>query len=166
MSDVLAKEIINELCGVFTEAGLDASVEDVDGSDVLAVNYDDGSEVEDGNVIITHYDDILTVFDTATIWSGLEGKERTDIAALVPYMNRFLDIGSICLDDESGDLEFKYSFIAIDTIDREKLLKIISVAYGTAESTAAEAAGITAPVLSGEKPVSGLLNEESEIIQF
>ena len=166
MSDVLAKDLINELCEIFTDAGLNASVEDINDSDILVVEYGDDSAVEDGSVIITHYDDILTVFVTATVRSALEGKEREDIAGLIPYMNRFLDIGNICLDDESGDLEFKYSFVANDSTDREKLIKIISVAYGTAEATAVEAAGITAPVISGEKPVSELLNEGSEIIQF
>ena len=84
----------------------------------------------------------------------------------LPYLNRFLDIGVFGIDDESGDLEFRYSFIASEKTDRKKLIKMISAAYGTAENTAAEAAGITAPVISGETPAAELLNEDSVIIQY
>lgn len=166
MSEVLAKDIINELAEIFTDAGYDVSADEINDSNILSIGYGEDSAVEDGSIIITHYDDILTVFVLVTVWSGLGTKEKEDMAQFLPYLNRFLDIGVFGIDDESGDLEFRYSFIASEKTDRKKLIKMISVAYGTAENTAAEAAGITAPVISGETPAAELLNEDSVIIQY
>ena len=166
MSDALVKEILNELRETFSAAGLAASVEDIDGSDVLSIEYSEESAFEDGSILITHYDDIITVFIIITIWSGLEESRKEDMKSFLPYFNRFLTIGNFRVDDEDDTLEMRYSFIADDSTERTKLMKMIIAAYGASAAAAIDAAVTTAPVITGEKKASELLNEDALIIQF
>ena len=166
MSDTFVKELIGELCETFKAAGIDASVDSIDDGDILAVEYGDESAADDAAVIINREEDLLSVYIVVTVWSGLSGKEESDIAQLLPYMNRYLTLGAFELGGEDGTLDFVYSFIADDKTDRPKLLKIISAAYAFAARTADEGALLIAPVISGEAQVSELMNEDTSIVQF
>ena len=157
--------LIKDLEELFADRG--ASIEKISGRDVLVMEYEEEEMPEDCNIFIEHVtEDSTEVCFMFTVASGLDEKTTEDISALLPFLNRFLSIGSFGIVRQDGFFYFNYSLTVSEQTKKDILMKIITVTLDIAAKTAEEAAVITAPVLNGEVPAAELLNEGISIIQF
>ncbi|MCR4780954.1 MAG: hypothetical protein K5876_07660 [Ruminiclostridium sp.] len=165
MNEVWEKELLNELRDLFAEAGRNAEIENISGREVLVAEYEGENEPEDCNVSVVHLmEDTTEISVLISVRSGLDEKQSADIAALVPYLNRFLSIG--CFGNEDGYFWYSCSFVIDEDMERSILIKQITASVNIALNTAAEATAMILPVVNGEAHVSELMNEDTSIVQF
>lgn len=161
------KELLKAIESVFSDAGLYTATENINGRDVLVIEYDAENAPEDCNISIEQLTENSTVINILiSVMSGLNKKQSQDIAALLPYLNKYLTIGSFGLTEQDGYFYFSYSFVIDEQTGIGKLVREVSSALDIATASAEEAVGITAPVINGGKPVSELMTDDISIIQF
>ncbi len=167
MSEAWDKELLDELEEVFSEAGMNAFIDEISGTNAVVVEYDGFNAVEDCNVSVVHpTDDATAVSVLITVRSELGEKASEDIAALLPYLNKYLTVGSFGITRENGYFWFGSTFVIDEDIDRTRLLRIIAANIDICVGTAEEAIALTALMLNGEQSVTELMNEDTAIIQF
>ncbi len=167
MNEAWDKELLKELEELLSEAGLEVTREDIAGNDVIVAEYDGENEPEDCNVSVMHLtEDSTEISVMISVMSGLDEKQSDDIAALIPYLNRYLSVGSFGITKQDGYFWFGCSNVIDENTERSKLLKVAAATVDIAYGTAAEAVRIVLPVVNGETPVSELMNDDTSIIQF
>ena len=167
MSKAWDNALITELESFFTEAGMTVSAEMFGDRQVLVSEYGAENAPEDCNVSVEHLtEDSTVLFIMFTVRSGLDAAQTADVLAVLPYLNKYLSVGCFGIAEADGYFYFSTAMVLDEQADHAKLIRMITATLGIAEATVYEAIDMIAPVLEGETPVSGLLNEDTGIIQF
>ncbi len=167
MNETGDKELLKEIEELFSETGVEVYTEEFSGTQVVVAEYEEGETPEDCNVSVMHLtEDSTEISVMISVLSGLDEKQSDDIAALIPYLNRYLSVGSFGIAKQDGYFWFGCSNVIDENTGRSKLLRIIAGMVDIAYNTAAEAAAMILPVVNGEAQVSELMNEDTSIVQF
>ncbi|MBO6303406.1 MAG: hypothetical protein J6N15_13305 [Ruminiclostridium sp.] len=167
MSKTWETELLNELVESLSEGAEDIGIEDINGNDVLVMEYDSENGVEDCNIMVNHINEDSTEINVmVTLRSGLGEKSVNDVLSLLPYLNEYLTVGNFGITVQDGYFYFNTTQEIDEDMDRDKLLKMIGTVLDIAVNTSEEAMEMIAPVLDGERPAAELMNEDTAIIQF
>ena len=167
MNKTWDQKLLEELELLFTEMGMEAYVQENSGRNVLTLEYTDAFPAEDADLSIVHLTEDSTALSLLiTVASGLDRNASAAVYSMLPFLNQLLTVGHFGLMEENGYFYYSYTTLIDETIDREMLMKLISTALTIAESTAAQAAAITAPVIHGEQTAAEQMNRVNPITQF
>jgi hypothetical protein len=167
MNEAWDNELLNDIGRVMTEAGLRSEVGDIGGKTVLVIEFEGENSAEDANIAVEHFsEDVTGISVMFTAASGCGEKETADITALLPYLNRFLSIGSFGITVPDGYFYFGTSFVIDTGADRASIIRKTAATFDICAETVNAAVTALAPVISGEKQVSELMNDDTAIIQF
>lgn len=167
MSKTWETELLNELVEALADSADDIGIEDINGNDVLVLEYDSENGIEDCNIMVQHINDDSTEINVMiTLRSGLSEENCNNVLALLPYLNEYLAVGNFGITLQDGYFYFSATQEIDEDMDRDKLLKMIGTVLDIAVNTSEEAMEMIVPVLDGERPAAELMNEDTAIIQF
>lgn len=167
MSKEFEKKLFTETEEFFLSRGTKVFYDDVDGINVLVMEYDDDNAPADCNVSVIDLNDDCTAINIMfTLVSASVGKAYDEIESLLPNMNLFLTIGSFGLIKETGYLFFNCSMIVDENADITQTMKLFLSTWEAAYDTARQGIDILLPVINGDVDASGLSEDDVTIIQF
>ena len=167
MNSIFEKSLFSEIEEFFSSRGFTVFNDDIDGKNILVMEPDSDVSFEDCNISVNETDeDITSVNILFTLETELLDDLSDSVDMLLPYLNKYLNIGSFGLVKESGYFYFSYSYIADTKAETEQAMKVFLMTWQIASDTAAEGMDTVRALISRDAELSELLNEDSSIIQF
>lgn len=157
---------INEFALVLDAVGTSVSVTDVEGTHMLIVELD-GNHISVGYTLtVEHPDENSTsIYIMFPMFSGLDRETADKLIPLLRYLNKFLSIGCFVISADNGDMYFRHSFVADESMDRSILFTMAAETIDIEMETAKIGMETIYPVLNGITSVSDLLNDDTAITQ-